>query len=92
MDSIWQVVGWAAATLTMFGYVPQIHKILKTHSVKDVSLPMLLQVSLGVFLWLLYGVHRADNIMIIANVISLTTLVTVIGLCFKYKSKDPRSL
>ena len=50
MDLIWQVVGSAAATLTMFGFVPQIHKILKTHSGKDVSLLMLFQSSLGTFL------------------------------------------
>jgi MtN3 and saliva related transmembrane protein len=87
MDLIWQVVGSAAATLTMFGFVPQIQKILKTHSVKDVSQIMLFQSSLGTFLWLLYGVHRGDKIMIIANVISLTTLTTVIGLCFKYKGE-----
>ena len=89
MDFMWQVVGSAAATLTMFGFVPQIHKILKTHSAKDVSHLMLFQSSLGTLLWMLYGVHREDNIMIIANVISLTTLITVIGLCFKYKRKGP---
>ncbi len=87
MDLIWQVVGPAAATLTMFGFVPQIQKILKTHSVKDVSQLMLFQSSLGVFLWLLYGIHRGDNVMIVANVVSLTTLITVIGLCFKYKGE-----
>ena len=92
MGLMWQVVGWTAATLTMFGFVPQIHKILKTHSVKDVSLPMLLLVSLGAFLWMLYGVHKADNIMILANVISLTTLIIAIGLCFKYKRKGSRPL
>ncbi len=87
MDLIWQVVGSAAATLTMFGFVPQIHKILKTHSVKDVSILMLFQSSLGAILWMLYGVHKGDNIMITANVISLTTLIIAIGLCFKYKRK-----
>ncbi len=90
MDLMWQVVGSAAATLTMFGFVPQIQKMLKTHSVKDVSLPMLLQFSLGVFLWAIYGVYRKDSILIVANVISLTTLIIAIGLYFKYRSKDPR--
>jgi len=87
MDQIWQVVGSAAATLTMFGFVPQIQKILKTHSAKDVSLPMLLQFSLGVTLWTLYGVHIKDNIVIFANIVSLTTLIIAIGLYFKYKNK-----
>jgi len=91
MDMIWQIVGSAAATLTMFGFVPQIQKILQTRSVKNVSLPMLIQFSLGVFLWALYGVHIEDNIVILANVISLTTLIIVMGLYFKYKGKDVRS-
>jgi MtN3 and saliva related transmembrane protein len=91
MDMIWQIVGSAAATLTMFGFVPQIQKILQTRSVKNVSLPMLIQFSLGVFLWALYGVHIEDNIVILANVISLTTLIIVMGLYFKYKGKDARS-
>lgn len=88
MDIIWQAVGSAAATLTMFGFVPQIRKILQTRSVKDVSLPMLVQFSLGVLLWTLYGVHIEDNIVIFANIISLTTLIIAIGLYFKYNGKD----
>jgi MtN3 and saliva related transmembrane protein len=72
----------------MFSFVPQIQKILQTHSVKDVSLPMLIQFSLGVFLWALYGVHIEDNIVIFANVISLTILIIAMGLYFKYKGKD----
>jgi MtN3 and saliva related transmembrane protein len=92
MDMIWQAVGLAAATLTMFGFVPQIQKIRQTRSAKDVSLPMLIQFSLGVFLWALYGVHIEDNIVIFANVISLTTMIITMGLYFKYKDTDAQSL
>ena len=51
----WELIGSSAAVLTMFGFVPQILKIYKTQSVADVSLVMLLQFCLGMFLWLLYG-------------------------------------
>ena len=49
----WELIGSGAALLTMFGFVPQIIKIQKTKSVEDVSLHMLLQFALGIFLWLL---------------------------------------
>ena len=65
----WELIGWGAAILTMFGFVPQILKIYRTQSVADVSLLMLLQFCLGIFLWLLYGLHIQDNILIVSNAI-----------------------
>ena len=84
----WELVGSAAALLTMFGFVPQIAKIYRKESVEDVSLFMLLQFSLGVFLWLLYGVHIQDQILIVANAISFTTLVVALGLYLKYRKNN----
>jgi len=69
----------------MFGFIPQIAKIYRTESVADVSLFMLLQFSLGVFLWLLYGIHIQDRIVIVSNVVSFLTLIAAIGLYVKYR-------
>ena len=74
--------------MTMFGFVPQIAKILKTQSVADVSLVMLLQFCLGMFLWLLYGLHIQDNILIVANAVSFLSLIIAIGLFFKYRKNE----
>lgn len=82
----WELIGSGAALLTMFGFVPQIIKIQKTKSVEDVSLHMLLQFTLGMLLWLLYGIHIQDSILIVANAVSFISLVIAIGLFFKYKS------
>jgi MtN3 and saliva related transmembrane protein len=81
----WELIGSGAALLTMFGFVPQIIKIRKTKSVEDVSLHMLLQFALGMLLWLLYGIHIRNSILIVANAISFVSLVIAIGLFFKYK-------
>jgi MtN3 and saliva related transmembrane protein len=81
----WELIGSGAALLTMFGFVPQIFKIYRTESVEDVSLLMLLQFFVGIFLWLLYGIHIHDKILIISNVVSFITLVVAIGLYFKYR-------
>lgn len=80
------MIGSGAAVLTMFGFVPQILKILRTRSVQDVSLVMLLQFSLGIFLWLLYGLYIRDNILIVANAVSFVTLVIADALYFKYRN------
>jgi MtN3 and saliva related transmembrane protein len=75
----WTIIGIAAASLTMFGFVPQIIKMWKTHSVKDVSGLTLLQFSVGSALWMLYGIHLQDFIVIGANAISLAALFTALG-------------
>lgn len=81
-----EVVGALAALLTMFGFVPQIIKIVRTRSVNDVSLLMLVQYSAGIFLWLVYGALIKDRILIIANIVTLFTLAVAIGLYLKYRS------
>jgi len=81
---IWTITGAIAATLTMFGFVPQIARSLRTRSVKDVSPIALFQLSAGVFLWIIYGIYRKDPIIITANTISLVTLFVLIFLYFKY--------
>jgi MtN3 and saliva related transmembrane protein len=80
----WYIVGIAAALLTTFGFVPQIIKMHRTKSVKDVSLITLFQFSAGVILWTLYGIHLGDYIIIAANVISFITLVAAIVVYYYY--------
>jgi len=81
----WELVGSAAALLTMFGSVPQILKIYRTESVEDVSLFMLLQFLVGIFLWLLYGISIQDKILIVSNAISFVTLIVAMGMYIKYR-------
>ncbi len=81
---LWTIIGLCAAVLTMFAFIPQIIKGLKTRSVKDVSLLTLIQLSIGVSLWIVYGIHLKDTIIITANAITLTTLIILLSLYFNY--------
>lgn len=81
----WYLIGIAAALLTTFGFVPQIIKMHRTKSVKDVSLVTLFQFSTGVILWALYGIHLGDFIIITANVITFITLV--VAIIFYYRNR-----
>ena len=81
---LWQLIGITAACLTSFAYIPQVIKMRATKSAKDVSLITLLQLSLGSVFWIAYGVHRKDYIVILANVITLFTLLGALFLYYKY--------
>jgi len=61
----------------------------KTKSAKDVSGLTLVQFSIGVTLWMLYGIHLNDYIIIGANAVSLVTCLTGLGL---YVMLNPRNL
>lgn len=82
---MWFFIGSMAALLTMFGFVPQIIKMYRTESVRDVSLGTLVQFGVGVFCWLLYGLHLKDIIIIVANAVILVTLLIALILFFRYK-------
>jgi MtN3 and saliva related transmembrane protein len=82
---MWTVIGFCAAALTMFAFVPQIVKIIRTRSARDVSLATLIQMTAGATLWLLYGIHLADPIIIVANGITDIILVAAIALYFQYR-------
>ena len=83
----WEIIGYAAAALTMFGFIPQMVKMLRTKSVDDVSLVMMVQMGLGVFLWMIYGLHLKNSPLIVANVVSLTTLVLGLFVYFRYTTR-----
>ena len=82
---MWYLVGAVAALLTTFGFVPQILKMRRTRSVEDVSLLTLVQFSIGVIIWGIYGLHLRDVIIVTANIVSLMILITALILYFRYR-------
>jgi MtN3 and saliva related transmembrane protein len=87
-DISWYAVGAVAAALTSFGFVPQIVKIWRTKSVRDVSPITILQFIAGVSLWVVYGVHLRDAVIIIANLVSLAILIAALLLYFRFFKKS----
>jgi len=81
---VWLFVGSIAAVFTSFGFVPQLLKMRRTRSVRDVSLLTFLQFSLGISLWVIYGLHLKDPIIVAANLVSLSLVLTGIGLYLRY--------
>ena len=85
---LWKCIGITAALLTMFGFVPQIMKMRKTGSAEDVSGVTLIQFSVGGALWILYGIHLNDLIIVGANSISLVMVLIALTLYLKLGKKN----
>jgi MtN3 and saliva related transmembrane protein len=84
MDFI-TIIGLTAAVFTTISLFPQLIKIWKTKSTKDISTGMFSLFCGGVFLWFIYGVFINDLPIIVAN--SLAFIQAIIILMFKAKYK-----
>jgi len=51
-----EIFGLLGGALTTFGYVPQLVRILKLKSAREISLPFTLSFLAGAICWLAYGV------------------------------------
>lgn len=79
-----QAIGFVAATLTAFAFLPQVLRTWRTKSTRDLSLVMLLAQGSGVALWIVYGVGTGALPVILAN--SVTLILTAYLLVMKLKS------
>ncbi len=81
------IIGFMAGTITTIGFFPQVIKALKTKNTTDVAIFMPIFLSIGIFLWFIYGILINDWPVIIANVISLIANVWLIILKIRYSQK-----
>ncbi len=86
MDLI-DLLGLAAGSLTTVSFVPQVLKIWRSKSGSDVSYGMFLLFSLGVSLWLAYGLLLKAAPIIVANAVTLVLALLVLYLKFRYRPK-----
>ncbi|HXV21963.1 MAG TPA: SemiSWEET transporter [Desulfuromonadales bacterium] len=75
-------VGYFAASCTTLAFLPQAVKVLRDKDTKSLSLGMYVLFTVGVGLWLAYGILKDDYVITLANaitiILSLAILVTKI--------------
>jgi len=78
------LIGMIAGTLTTIAFVPQVWRVWKTRSTRDISLPMYLVFTAGVAFWLAYGLMIGAWPIIVANLVTLALTGTVLGLKLRH--------
>lgn len=78
------IIGLIAASLTTFAFLPQSIRAIKTKHTKDISLPMLIMIEIGVVIWIIYGSLISDVPLLAANSISFIFVTITLVLKLKY--------
>jgi MtN3 and saliva related transmembrane protein len=66
-----EFLGYFAGFLTTFCYIPQLMRVFKTRSTKDISLLFTSLVFVGCSIWLVYGIFLHQFPIILWNVITV---------------------
>ena len=85
MTSYIDIVGAIAAVLTTFSFVPQAWHSFKTRDVSGISLGMYSVFTVGVALWLLYGLLLHAWPLIIANTITLVLALAILVMKLRFR-------
>jgi MtN3 and saliva related transmembrane protein len=86
MDQI-TIIGLAAGLITTMGYVPQVIKGHRSGRMVDVSLFMPALLTVGMGLWLAYGVFLRDLPIVLWNAVSVALNVALMVMIFRYGRK-----
>jgi MtN3 and saliva related transmembrane protein len=82
MNGEW--IGAAAATLTTLSFVPQAVKTLRTRDTRGISGWMYATFTLGVALWLVYGLYLHSWPMIVSNSITVILSASILVMKLRY--------
>lgn len=77
-------IGFVAAFLTTAAFVPQLVRVIRLQSARDISLGTFLMFSTGVALWLVYGLYVGSKPVIASNGVTLVLSVSILLLKLKY--------
>lgn len=84
-EGIWlTLLGSVASALVSASFVPQIIKGYKTKHLEDVSYLLMILISIGMSLWIVYGIERQDPVIVGANVTTIALNMILLGLKAKY--------
>jgi MtN3 and saliva related transmembrane protein len=80
-----QIIGYSGALISSISFLPQVIKLWKTKSGKDLSMVTLSFLTLNALLWAVYGVMKDAKPLWITNVLMLIMLIVMIFLKIKYR-------
>lgn len=83
------LLGYVAGTLTTIALVPQAWRAFRTKDVSGISLRMYCIFTIGIAVWLAYGILLKETPMMLANGVSLVLALAVLAAKLKYRHQDP---
>lgn len=86
-----QIIGYSGALISSISFLPQVIKLWKTKSGKDLSMVTLSFLTLNALLWAVYGMMKDAKPLWITNFLMLIMLIVMIFLKIKYRNNKTDS-
>jgi MtN3 and saliva related transmembrane protein len=78
------LLGLSAGSLTTLSFVPQVIKTWRSKSADDISTGMFVIFSIGLVMWLIYGLYLQSLPIIVSNIVTLVLTVVILILKYRY--------
>ncbi len=82
--SLGEVLGFIGGALTTCGFVPQVIRVYRLRSAREISLTFTVLFTLGIIFWIAYGVFFRLPSVILWNAITLALAVGLLVAKLKY--------
>lgn len=90
--SLIEFTGFAAASCTTVAFIPQLIRVIRLRSAREISLPTFLLFSVGVTLWLVYGLRIGSKPVIVSNAFTLVLSVSILVLKLRYDRRATKKV
>ena len=78
------LVGSIASVLVSSSFIPQIIMGYRTKRLNDVSYLLMILISVGMSLWIVYGIEKQDMVIVGANTATIALNMILLGMKIKY--------
>jgi MtN3 and saliva related transmembrane protein len=78
------LIGLIAAAGTTGAFLPQVRRVWRLRSAKEISLTAFVVYSVGTFTWLVYGLLIQSLPVIVANAVTLVLSLTMVAMKLNY--------
>ena len=82
------LIGLVAGALTSFAVIPQVIRTWRTRHARDLSIWQPLLLTVGMLLWLAYGILLRDLPLIVANLFSIVCYLVLIAMKIIFDRAD----
>ncbi|HKV96220.1 MAG TPA: SemiSWEET transporter [Gammaproteobacteria bacterium] len=79
-----RIIGLTAAALTTLSLLPQVWRSFKTRDTRGISLGMYVAYTVGIALWLVYGLLIHDLVVTLANAVTLIFAAVILTLKLRF--------
>jgi len=85
------LIGYVAATMTTVSFLPQLIRVIKLRSARDISLGMFLIFTVGTTFWLIYGLLSRSLPVAIANGVTLVLSASILYLKLRFDEQATKA-